>query len=112
MSSGSQGIVDSDTLPLNVSREMLQQHSSLTTIKKKLVRKALDMLKRIMDDDPDEMISEDEGIHSFNTLCWSSITIPSAVVITQCSRLNLHCDRSMNHSMFVVTSACKKDCSF
>ncbi|KAG0583708.1 hypothetical protein KC19_3G156800 [Ceratodon purpureus] len=54
------GIVDSDTLPLNVSREMLQQHNSLKTIKKKLIRKALDMIKRIMDDDPDEIISEDE----------------------------------------------------
>lgn len=32
------GLVDSDTLPLNVSREMLQQHASLRTIKKKLVR--------------------------------------------------------------------------
>ena len=62
MLSGPQGIVDSDTLPLNVSREMLQQHNSLKTIKKKLIRKALDMIKRIMDDDPDEIISEDEGI--------------------------------------------------
>ena len=43
------GIVDSDTLPLNVSREMLQQHSSLKTIKKKLVRKALDMVKKLAD---------------------------------------------------------------
>ena len=32
--------MDSDTLPLNVSRETLQQHTSLKTIKKKLVRKA------------------------------------------------------------------------
>lgn len=32
------GLVDSDTLPLNVSREMLQAHSSLKTIQKKLVR--------------------------------------------------------------------------
>ena len=39
------GLVDSDTLPLNVSREMLQQHASLKTIKKKLVRKALEMMK-------------------------------------------------------------------
>ena len=43
------GLVDSDTLPLNVSREMLQMHSSLKTIKKKLVRKALDMIRKIAD---------------------------------------------------------------
>ncbi|KAK9740016.1 hypothetical protein RND81_03G004700 [Saponaria officinalis] len=48
------GIVDSDTLPLNVSREMLQQHSSLKTIKKKLIRKALDMIRKIAEEDPDE----------------------------------------------------------
>ncbi|KAF6162958.1 hypothetical protein GIB67_021107 [Kingdonia uniflora] len=48
------GLVDLDTLPLNVSREMLQQHSSLKTIKKKLIRKALDMICRIAEGDPDE----------------------------------------------------------
>ncbi|CAA2958316.1 endoplasmin homolog [Olea europaea subsp. europaea] len=48
------GLVDSDTLPLNVSREMLQQHSSLKTIKKKLIRKALDMIRKLADEDPDE----------------------------------------------------------
>jgi heat shock protein beta len=53
------GIVDSDTLPLNVSRETLQQHTSLKTIKKKLVRKALDMIRKLAeegqdDDDEDE----------------------------------------------------------
>ena len=52
------GIVDSDTLPLNVSRETLQQHTSLKTIKKKLVRKALDMIRKLaeegQDDDDDE----------------------------------------------------------
>lgn len=46
--------MDSDSLPLNVSREMLQQHSSLKTIKKKLIRKALDMIRRLADEDPDE----------------------------------------------------------
>ncbi|GBF98644.1 endoplasmin, partial [Raphidocelis subcapitata] len=45
------GLVDSDTLPLNVSREMLQAHSSLKTIRKKLVRKVLDHLKRLADEE-------------------------------------------------------------
>ncbi|XP_019156559.1 PREDICTED: endoplasmin homolog [Ipomoea nil] len=54
------GLVDSDTLPLNVSREMLQQHSSLRTIKKKLIRKALDMIRRLADEDPDESSDKDK----------------------------------------------------
>ena len=63
-----QGIVDSDTLPLNVSREMLQQHSSLKTIKKKLIRKALDMIRKIADEDPDESDSKDKkGMFRFKT---------------------------------------------
>ncbi|KAL3155343.1 hypothetical protein ABBQ38_010904 [Trebouxia sp. C0009 RCD-2024] len=44
-----QGIVDSDTLPLQVSRESLQQHAALKTIKKKLVRKTLDMIRKLAD---------------------------------------------------------------
>ncbi|XP_077231466.1 chaperone protein htpG family protein isoform X2 [Tasmannia lanceolata] len=54
------GLIDSDTLPLNVSREMLQQHSSLKTIKKKLIRKALDMIRRIAEEDPDESSDTDK----------------------------------------------------
>lgn len=41
------GVVDSDSLPLNVNRETLQAHSSLKTIKKKLVRKVLDAIKKM-----------------------------------------------------------------
>ncbi|VAI81317.1 unnamed protein product [Triticum turgidum subsp. durum] len=54
------GIVDSDTLPLNVSREMLQQHSSLKTIKKKLIRKALDMIRKLAEEDPDEYSNKEK----------------------------------------------------
>ena len=50
--------VDSDDLPLNVSREMLQQHKLLKVIKKKLVRKALDMFKKMSKDDYDKFWKE------------------------------------------------------
>lgn len=42
-----QGIVDSDDLPLNISRESLQQHELIKPIIRKLVRKVLDALKKI-----------------------------------------------------------------
>jgi heat shock protein beta len=45
------GIVDSDDLPLNVSRENLQQHKLIKVIKKKLIRKVLDMIKKISKED-------------------------------------------------------------
>jgi HSP90 family molecular chaperone len=39
--------VDSDDLPLNVSRETLQQHKLLKVMAKKLTRKVLEMLRRL-----------------------------------------------------------------
>lgn len=45
------GIVDSDDLPLNVSRESLQHHKTLKIIKKKLVRKALQLIQDIFDNE-------------------------------------------------------------
>lgn len=53
------GVVDSDSLPLNVSREQLQQLKLLKVMSKKLVRKALDMM-RMMAEEEDEEVEEGE----------------------------------------------------
>jgi len=41
------GVVDSDDLPLNVSREILQKSKVLNIINKRLVRKSLDMIRDV-----------------------------------------------------------------
>jgi molecular chaperone HtpG len=45
------GVVDSEDLPLNVSREMLQEHRSLAAIRRQLTRKALKLLEEIAADE-------------------------------------------------------------
>ncbi|XP_034983449.1 endoplasmin [Zootoca vivipara] len=55
------GVVDSDDLPLNVSRETLQQHKLLKVIRKKLVRKTLDMIKKIADEKYNETFWKEFG---------------------------------------------------
>merc|ERR1711937_518367 len=47
------GVVDSDDLPLNVSREILQKSKVLNIINKRLVRKSLDMIREIESDEDD-----------------------------------------------------------
>jgi len=54
------GVVDSDSLPLNVSREMLQQNKVLKVIGKKMTRKALAMIKSMADADKKDDDEEDE----------------------------------------------------
>ncbi|MDX1516432.1 MAG: molecular chaperone HtpG [Woeseiaceae bacterium] len=48
------GIVDSSDLPLNVSRELLQQDQKLTAIRGALTRRVLDMLGKLAADRPDD----------------------------------------------------------
>jgi heat shock protein beta len=61
------GVVDSDDLPLNVSREQLQQLKMIKVMSKKLVRKALDMIKALADsgyeDADDDDDDEDDDDH-------------------------------------------------
>ncbi len=57
------GVVDSDDLPLNVSREQLQQLKMIKVMSKKLIRKAIEMIRALAEEDEvneDEDESEDE----------------------------------------------------
>lgn len=55
------GVVDSDDLPLNVSRETLQQHKVLKVMGKKIVRKALEMLRKLANSEVEEPEEPEEG---------------------------------------------------
>jgi len=66
------GVVDSSDLPLNVSREILQESKQLKQIEKGLVRKVLSELKKMKDKDYDKYLTFwnafgkviKEGVHS------------------------------------------------
>ena len=59
------GVVDSDDLPLNVSREQLQQMKMIKVMSKKLVRKALETIRAMAEeedeDDGDEYDDDEKG---------------------------------------------------
>jgi len=51
------GVIDSDDLPLNVSRELLQESSVTRTIRKQLIKKTLDALTKLAADDSEKYLS-------------------------------------------------------
>jgi len=54
------GVVDSDDLPLNVSREQLQQLKMIKVMSKKLIRKAIDMVRALAEEEDEEEDDVDE----------------------------------------------------
>ena len=54
------GVVDSDDLPLNVSREQLQQLKMIKVMSKKLIRKAIEMIKALAEEDEEDDDEEDD----------------------------------------------------
>jgi len=48
------GVVDSSDLPLNVSRELLQENELLAKIRSAVIRRSLDMIGKIAKDDPEQ----------------------------------------------------------
>jgi molecular chaperone HtpG len=50
------GVVDSDDLPLNVSRELLQESATVRTIRKQVTRRVLDLLAEVAEQRKDEYL--------------------------------------------------------
>jgi heat shock protein beta len=54
------GVVDSDELPINVARDSIQQVKMLKVMSRKLVRKALEMIKKLSEDEEEETDDEED----------------------------------------------------
>lgn len=60
------GLVDSNDLPLNVNREQLQKNKVMKVISKKLTRKALDLLRKMAEEEEPTEDDDDEWDDEFD----------------------------------------------
>merc|ERR1712157_72366 len=64
------GVVDSDDLPLNVGREILQRTKALTVIRKRLVKKSLDMIRDL--EKPNYDVEEEDDNEGKYIMFWNN----------------------------------------
>lgn len=88
-----QGVIDSEDIPLNVSRETMQANRVIKTLKKILTRKVTEMLKKWGTENADEYTKFWQNFGDF--ICEGIITEPEA----KDSLTPLLRYRTMNHGM-------------
>lgn len=86
-----QGVIDSEDIPLNVTRETMQANRVILTLKKILTGKVTDMLKKLGTDDPDTYAKFWKSFGAY--ICEGIVTDPEAKE----SLLPLLRYRSLNH---------------
>lgn len=71
-----QGVIDSEDIPLNVTRETMQANRVILTLKKILTGKVTDMLKKMGSDDPETYAKFWKNFSAF--ICEGIVTEPDA----------------------------------